>query len=330
MELLKRCFLSDTLNTTTAHRDSSRKQVGSTAFAVAAFRAMEAWRSDPLVIDEVAAKVFAMRGPAPLLWRLAVAVFGLVHSCLIGRGTRIETSVDMLAVRTALLDAEIDAAALQQMVSIGAGLDARSLRLRGRPDRRWLEVDFASMHEAKWQLFGAAGFARPESLVCVNADLTEPRAWQRELLMSRGFDRKAPTLWLLEGLTGYLERKELLTLIALITEVSAPGSVLLATFLSATRPEGSVGGANKLKMHKFFTDTPMALFDDYVAGGGTVSELTIGEVATRFGRPSISAGDASYKFVRATRGGSDKVGSEVGEDGPRRAWKICDTISDSW
>ena len=100
MELLKRWFLSDTLNTTSAHRDSSRNQVGSTAFAVAAFRAMEARR----MIDEVAAQVFAMGGPAPLLWRLAVAAFVLVRKWLAGRGTRIELSIDMLAVRTAHLE----------------------------------------------------------------------------------------------------------------------------------------------------------------------------------------------------------------------------------
>lgn len=310
MGVFKRLLLSDSHGTTSAHRDTSRQLVGSTAFAVAAFRAAESSSEAPLVIDAVATAVFALNGPAPLRWRLLVAAFSWKRVLRLlfchRRLTKFEIMADMLAYRTAYLDAEITAAAPQQLVTVGAGLDARSIRLGGRDERRWFDVDFASMHSAKWQLFAAAGFAQPDSLVCVDADLTDPGAWQRELLAAHGFSSGAPTLWLLEGLTGYLERDELILLLAQITELSAPGSVILATFISATRPEGSLmSGGNTLKMHKFFTDTPEVLFNDFAAGSGSaVDVVTIGQLEQRFRRRSIDSADASYKFVRAVRGGA--------------------------
>ena len=70
--------------------------------------------------------------------------------------------------------------------------------------------------------------------------------------------------------------------------------VVLATFVSATRPAGSVGATSRTSMHKFFTDAPEALFADFAAGaGGSVTVTTIGEVAARFRRTTIiDAADA--------------------------------------
>ena len=308
MDFFKSVLLRDN-GTTSSHADASRQPVGSTAFAVAALRAAESSDAAPLVSDAVAKAVFSLSGPAPLLWRLATAALAwraLIKKLLCRRSfTKYDVHVDMIACRTAHLDALLTAfSAPRQIVIIGAGLDARSIRLVDQPTRRWFEVDFAAMHRAKWSLFAAAGFARPQSLECVAADLTEPGAWRRSLLESRAFDPTAATLWLLEGLTSYLEVQELVQLFDQINATSAAGSVILATFIAATRPERTAASA--LKMHKFFTDTPEELFDTFrvgpKGGRGNIEVTTIGQLAVRYGRASIDPNDDGYRFVRAVRG----------------------------
>lgn len=303
MEFFKRLLLRDSFGTTSSHSDASRQQVGATAYAVAAFRAAESAAPSPLVTDAVAKAVFALRGPAPLLWRITTAALSwrsvLRRIFCFRRWTKFDVLIDMMACRTRHLDEQLTAAgAPLQAVIIGAGLDARSIRLH-QHGRYWFEVDFAAMHNAKWELFASAGFAQPENLECVSADLTERGAWQRALLAARGFDRSVPTLWLLEGLTSYLEQDELHHLLEQITDLSAAGSVVLATFIAATRPEGSA--ASPLAMHKFFTDAPEALFDAF-AMNGMVETSTIGQLASRYDRPSINSNDSGYRFVRAVKG----------------------------
>lgn len=133
--------------------------------------------------------------------------------------------VPLMGVRTRFLDDHIAAAASPQRVTVGSGLDARSARL---PDdgAAIYEVDFESMLTAKRDLFSAAGYQLNASLV--GTDLSQ-KTWRRDLAAA-GFDREVKTTWLVEGVTGYLQPNELDALLEAISDLSTPGSVLLATW----------------------------------------------------------------------------------------------------
>ncbi|EOD27997.1 hypothetical protein EMIHUDRAFT_457087 [Emiliania huxleyi CCMP1516] len=217
-------------------------------------------------------------------------------------------AADMVALRTWHLDREI-AAALErsaglppQLVIVGAGLDFRCVRLAGSlGGGKVFELDFQGMLDEKWALLGAAGVPPPPHLVSVGCDLSlGPAGWVDEL-RRRGFDDRRPSVWLLEGLVPYLKPPELEALLRAISELSAPQSSLLATFISPTRPAGSVGASVSVSMNKYTTESPA----DTLSTFGPAAVVTIGELITRCGARGETMGiqpsDASYTFATACR-----------------------------
>lgn len=293
-------------STTAAHADAGRAKVGSTAFAIAALRAVESRRLHPLFKCTASESLFSLHGGAPLATRMLVLLFPLRRqlACLMPA----TIAADMVALRTWHLDREI-AAALErsaglppQLVIVGAGLDFRCVRLAGSlGGGKVFELDFQGMLDEKWALLGAAGVPPPPHLVSVGCDLSlGPAGWVDEL-RRRGFDDRRPSVWLLEGLVPYLKPPELEALLRAISELSAPQSSLLATFISPTRPAGSVGASVSVSMNKYTTESPA----DTLSTFGPAAVVTIGELITRCGARGETMGiqpsDASYTFATACR-----------------------------
>ena len=303
---------------TSGHADASRRQVGGTAYGVAAFRAIESLSRDrrggPLITDKAAEALFALlRGTAPPRWRFMVYFFGWRRwppFRWLLPVSRAEKLRSLVVLRTRHLDGEIAAAtsattSSPQLVIVGSGLDTRCTRMAALERGRIFELDFEGMHAQKWlQLAESAHLPRPPHVLSVGCDLSlGPPTW-RSMLTRAGFDASRPSVWLLEGLTSYLTAAELSLLLEAITELAAPESRLVATFVSATRPRGSIGEACALPMHRFFTDEPVAV----VAGFGPATSVTIGELAARSTADDellqlgVDRSDASYQIVTATRG----------------------------
>ena len=252
--------------TTSSHSDPKRRAVGMTAFAVALLRAIETERTDraPIARDEVARALFAARGPAPGAWRLARVAWWLLEAAWPRRLVRppervrqAEHMVDFLAVRTRFIDdaltvaLERDPPTISQCVIVGSGLDARATRLRAVREAACFELDFAGVFEAKAAMFKAAGLG-VSTAVLVATDLSaSPERWRGDLLAA-GFSPARKSTWLLEGLTGYLESRELDALLGEITRVAAPGSRLVATWLRDGHRTWS------LSMHRSFVEDPSA------------------------------------------------------------------------
>jgi len=313
-------------STTSEHSDKKRRSIGWTAFAVALFRAYETKRldRDPIIQDNIATGLFNLRkGSVPLRARLLFFIgfyvlmffkrpsfiYYLVYP-LLKIFKPVRRIVDMVALRTKFIDQHIEKfiPACRQLVIVGAGLDARSLRLAvlRLPNIRTYEVDFADMLKEKRRLFTKIGFNYSENssiqdsisnsgiIIPVATDLTQSvTRWQLDL-KAAGFEPSKPCIWLLEGLTGYLTSCELTQLLAGISELSPQNSKIIATWLGTKRNVSKdFLNSGKLSTHLFFTDTP----DDMLLPFGWEREqqLSLGELAERYAiKENIDVNDDTY------------------------------------
>lgn len=188
------------------------RSVGATALAVAAARAAEAERPDPLVVDPYARALVDAAAPGLPLPRGADDDGGVGWRAL----------VDMMAIRTRVLDAALLAAAadgVRQIVAPAAGLDARPYRLAWPDGTSVYEIDQPEVLAHKQLVLGAT--AARARRVAVPCDLRDD--WPGALRGS-GFDPGRPTAWLVEGLLAYLPPEAEADLLARVDELSAPGS----------------------------------------------------------------------------------------------------------
>lgn len=193
--------------------------VGSTALFVAAARALEAQKADPLAVDPFA-EVFCRaaggdwaavlddtaEGPGPRRLR---SDFGAHFTSFQG-------------ARTKYFDAYFAAAAdagVRQIVLLAAGLDSRAYRLDWPADTKVYELDQPQVLEFKRRVL---------------ADV-EPRADRREVavdlredwpgaLTDAGFDPALPSAWIAEGLLIYLPAAAQQQLFDGVDHLAAPGS----------------------------------------------------------------------------------------------------------
>lgn len=141
--------------------------------------------------------------------------------------------VDHLALRSLAIDQVVGAAlqaGVRQVVLLGAGLDARAYRLDGLEEATVFEVDHpASQAYKRRRIAGRAPRAR--DVIYTSVDFSRETTDAR--LAACGHDPAAPTAWVCEGVTMYLERAALLALLDQVERASATGSVLAVTYRSA-------------------------------------------------------------------------------------------------
>ncbi|GHE55385.1 S-adenosyl-L-methionine-dependent methyltransferase [Streptomyces spiralis] len=191
--------------------------VSGTALWTVRMRAQESVRADALFEDPLAAEFLARArkaGSPP------------------GRGVLQQVLPDWLAVRTRFFDDHLLAvtrAGRSQVVLLGAGLDTRAHRLDWPAGVHLFEVDLPAVHAFKERIVAGHPPAVARR-VPVAADLLAD--WRGPLL-SAGFDPGRPTAWLCEGLLFYLAPEAVDRLVAVASELSAPGSTLGAECLNA-------------------------------------------------------------------------------------------------
>ncbi|MFD4356488.1 SAM-dependent methyltransferase [Nocardia sp. NPDC058519] len=194
--------------------------ISATAVAVAHFRALESSRDDALFCDEFASLFVDASG-------LPVSGIGLSEVT----SNRVYLSV---AVRTHWLDAGVvDAASAgcRQVVLLGAGLDARAVRLDVPAQTRFFEIDLPNVLAFKRSVL-AANRAEPRcEYIDVAADLTAGD-WPTRLI-DAGFDPAQPTVWVAEGILIYFDSSTNDRILDAVSEVSAAGSRLLCGHFGA-------------------------------------------------------------------------------------------------
>ena len=204
------------------------ESVGSTAVMVAAARAAETDKADPLIRDPFARVLVSEAGTG--VWEK------MLDSSLVDKVAEIDPEAAAIfehmrgyqAVRTHFFDAyftEAAAAGIRQVVILASGLDSRAYRLDWPAGTTVYEIDQPKVLEYKSATLAAHGATPSADRHEVAIDLRQD--WPAALI-AEGFDPKAPTAWLAEGLLMYLPADAQDRLFTQITELSATGSVVAA------------------------------------------------------------------------------------------------------
>lgn len=173
--------------------------VGSTALFVAAARALEARKSDPLAVDPYA-EVFcrAVGGP----WSDLLDGTAADHPL---RSDEFGSHfVTYQGARTRYFDAYFRAAAdagVRQIVLLAAGLDSRAYRIDWAPGTTVFELDQPRVLDFKRQALEQYGAQPKAERREIDVDL---RGDWSSALRGSGFRRDEPSAWIAEGLLIYL------------------------------------------------------------------------------------------------------------------------------
>ena len=186
---------------------------------VAAARALEASKPNPLAVDQYA-EVFTravggvwadvLDGEAPE-HPLATSDFG-------------EPFIDFQASRTKYFDTYFQraaAAGVRQVVLLAAGLDSRAYRLDWPDGTVVYELDQPRVLEFKREVLAGNGAAPKAERREIAVDLRDD--W-RTALTDAGFDPTQPSAWIAEGLLIYLPATAQEQLFTGIDALAAPGS----------------------------------------------------------------------------------------------------------
>ena len=198
--------------------------VGTTAVMVAAARAGETERVDPLIRDPYAKILLAGAGTG--VWELMLDdEFAAKLADADAEAAAIfEHMGNYQAVRTHFFDeffAKAAAAGIRQIVILASGLDSRAYRVQWPAGTTVYEIDQPRVLEYKSATLSEHGVT-PSALrreVPIDLRFNWPKA-----LREAGFDISVPTAWLAEGLLMYLPADAQDRLFEQITELSAAGS----------------------------------------------------------------------------------------------------------
>jgi len=198
--------------------------VGSTAVMVAAARAQETDRPDPLIRDPYARLLVAGAGTG--MWEsfLDESMAERMEQADPEAAAVFTNMLGYQAVRTLFFDTfftDAAAAGIRQVVILASGLDSRAYRLDWPAGTVVYEVDQPKVLEYKAGLLAENGVSPVAEVRAVPIDLRQD--WPAAL-KEAGFDPSRPTAWLAEGLLMYLPAEAQDLLFERITALSAPGS----------------------------------------------------------------------------------------------------------
>ncbi|MGF6890045.1 methyltransferase (TIGR00027 family) [Nocardia sp. GAS34] len=262
--------------------------VGVTALGVAAFRAIETMKPDPLIHDDCA-RLFVEAAGEPRFRELLASPpdDGRLPTGMIGLRTKYFDDFFMTAW----------SAGIRQAVIVAAGLDARTYRLDWPDGTTVFEIDQPKVLQFKQEVM-AADHIRPRAeLRSVAVDLRDD--WPAAL-SAAGFDADLPTAWSAEGLLPYLPGATQDSLFERIDTLSAPGS-RLSVEAFGHRPDHARMRATEMRMFENSglqnpfgeIDVTDLFYDDERSDparwltdrGWEVGGASLDDLAARYGRP---------------------------------------------
>jgi methyltransferase (TIGR00027 family) len=202
--------------------------VGLTALGVAAARAAEGRRSDPLFDDPFAAEFVTAAGTA-------LSVTDHRPPTAQDNGDLWSWVLAYVPIRTRFFDDYVRdacAAGCRQVVILAAGLDTRAFRLTWPAGVRLFELDTPEVLAFKERVLAEQAATPACQRAVISADLRED--WPAALVRA-GFHPGEPTAWLAEGLLIYLTQDECDQLLDGIGQLSAPGSRLAIEYADQAR-----------------------------------------------------------------------------------------------
>ena len=200
------------------------ESVGATALGVAAARAAETDKDNPLISDPFARVFLDTVGDGVWNWYSAPELPPEIVAAEPELPRRMQELVDYFASRTAFFDEFfVDAtnAGIRQAVILAAGLDARSWRLPWLDGTTVYELDQHRVLDFKSSTLQEHGAQPTCHRVGVAVDLRQD--WPTALQQA-GFDPSAPSAWSVEGLLMYLPAAAQQLLFDRLQGLTAPGS----------------------------------------------------------------------------------------------------------
>ena len=202
--------------------------VGATAVMVAAARAAETDKDNPLIRDPYAKVLVAGAGTGVWEFMLDNEFVAKVADSDPEVAAVVEHMGSYQAVRTHFFDEFFTAAAgagIRQIVILASGLDSRAYRLPWPAGSTVYELDQPKVLEYKAATLNQHGATpkAPRREVPIDLRFDWPKA-----LREAGFDPSVPTAWLAEGLLMYLPADAQDRLFEQVTELSAAGSRISA------------------------------------------------------------------------------------------------------
>jgi methyltransferase (TIGR00027 family) len=202
--------------------------VGATAVMVAAARAAETDKDNPLIRDPYAKVLVAAAGTGIWEFMLDNEFVAKVADSDPEVAAVVEHMGSYQAVRTHFFDEFFTAAAgagIRQIVILASGLDSRAYRLPWPAGTTVYELDQPKVLEYKAATLNQHGATpkAPRREVPIDLRFDWPKA-----LREAGFDPSVPTAWLAEGLLMYLPADAQDRLFEEVTELSAAGSRISA------------------------------------------------------------------------------------------------------
>jgi methyltransferase (TIGR00027 family) len=198
--------------------------VGATAVMVAAARAIETDKPDPLIRDPYAKLLVADAGTGVWEAMLDDSMVAKVESIDPESAAVFHHMRSYQAVRTHFFDgyfADAVAAGIRQVVILASGLDSRAYRLDWPAGTTVFEIDQPKVLAYKAETLAAHGVSPSVERREVRIDLRQD--WPAAL-RGEGFDPGVSTAWLAEGLLMYLPADAQDRLLGRITELSPRGS----------------------------------------------------------------------------------------------------------
>ena len=202
--------------------------VGATAVMVAAARAAETDKDNPLIRDPYAKVLVAAAGTGIWEFMLDNEFVAKVADSDPEVAAIVEHMGSYQAVRTHFFDEFFTAAAgagIRQIVILASGLDSRAYRLPWPAGTTVYELDQPKVLEYKAATLNQHGATpkAPRREVPIDLRFDWPKA-----LREAGFDPSVPTAWLAEGLLMYLPADAQDRLFEQVTELSTAGSRISA------------------------------------------------------------------------------------------------------
>jgi methyltransferase (TIGR00027 family) len=283
--------------------------VGSTALFVAASRALEARKPDPLAVDPYAEAFCRAVGGEWVDLFDGAAPDHILHS---GFGDQF---VNFQGARTRYFDAYFAAAAaagVRQIVLLAAGLDSRAYRLAWPEGTVVYELDQPQVLEFKRRVLADRG-DEPRAQRCeIAIDLRDD--WQAALTAS-GFDPGQPSAWLAEGLLMYLPADAQQALFTGIDALSAPLSWAAVEesvpmpneVFEAKRAEERAAGGDGTFFTLIYNERHAAPEQWFSEHGWTAAPTSLAGYLTDLGRPipaddpDVAAMIGAIRLVTATK-----------------------------
>jgi len=151
--------------------------------------------------------------------------------------------IDHAVLRTQAIDTHLAAAlrsGVDQVVILGAGLDARAWRLPALESTTVFEVDHPATQQYKRRRIGRRTPRAEVRYVAVDFE----RERFSERLERAGFRSAAPSMWIWEGVAMYLPLSAIRDTLEQLTRLSAAGSELAMTYrVPGMLPFGALGRA---------------------------------------------------------------------------------------